>query len=100
VAGATPRLGEGDVQLAHVAMLHPISKPWLFCRWALDFIGQIHPASSKGLRFVLVVTYYFTKWTEVVPLKNMTHKEVMHFILGHIMHRFGISQTLTMDQDS
>jgi hypothetical protein len=49
---------------------------------------------------VLVVTYYFTKWTEVVPLKNMTHKKVMHFILGHIMHRFGISQTLTMDQDS
>jgi hypothetical protein len=28
--------------------LHPISKPWLFRGWALDFIGQIHPASSKG----------------------------------------------------
>jgi hypothetical protein len=49
---------------------------------------------------VLVATDYFTKWTEVVPLKNMTHKEVIHFILEHIIHRFGISQTLTMDQDS
>jgi transposase InsO family protein len=37
---------------------------------------------------------------EVVPLKNMTHKEVIHFILEHIVHRFGIPQTLTMDQGS
>jgi hypothetical protein len=33
-------------------------------------------------------------------LKNMTHKEIIHFILEHIIHRFGIPQTLTTDQDS
>jgi hypothetical protein len=49
---------------------------------------------------VLVATNYFTKWTKVVPLKNMTHKEVIHFILEHIVHRFGIPQTLTKDQGS
>jgi transposase InsO family protein len=49
---------------------------------------------------VLVATDYFTKWMEVVPLKNMTHKELIHFILEHIVHRFGIPQTLTMDQGS
>jgi transposase InsO family protein len=43
---------------------------------------------------------YFTKWTKVIPLKNMTHREVIHFILEHIIHRFGIPQTLTMDQGS
>jgi hypothetical protein len=59
-----------DVQLAPTAMLHPTIKPWPFHGWALDFIGQIHPASSKGHRFVLVTTDYFTKWMEVVPLKN------------------------------
>jgi hypothetical protein len=37
-----------DVQLAPVGMLHLIIKPWLFCGWALDFIGQIHPTSSKS----------------------------------------------------
>ena len=66
----------------------------------MDFIGQINPPSSKGHRFVLVATYYFTKWTEVVPLKNMTHKEVIEFITDHIIHRFGITQTLTTDQGS
>ena len=66
----------------------------------MDFIGQINPPSLKGHRFVLVATDYFTKWTEAVPLKNMTHKEVIEFITEHIIHRFGIPQTLTMDQGS
>jgi hypothetical protein len=64
----------------------------------LDFIGEIHPSSSKGHRFVLVATDYFTKWTEVVAMKNMTHREVVEFITEHIIHRFGIPQTLTTDQ--
>jgi hypothetical protein len=51
----------------------------------LDFIGEIHPSSSKGHRFVLVATDYFTKWTEVVALKNMTHREVIEFITKHII---------------
>ena len=49
---------------------------------------------------MLVATDYFTKWTEAVPLKNMTHREVIEFITEHIIHRFGIPQTLTMDQGS
>jgi hypothetical protein len=81
-------------------MLHPIIKPWSFHGCTLDFVGQIHPASFKGHRFVLVATDYFTKWMEAIPLKNMIHKEVIHFILEHIMHRFGTPQTLTMDQGS
>jgi hypothetical protein len=38
----------GGVQLAPTSMLHPIIKPWPFRGWALDFVGQIHPVSSKG----------------------------------------------------
>jgi transposase InsO family protein len=49
---------------------------------------------------VLVTMDYFTKWTEVVPLKNMTHREEIQFISEHIIHRFGIPQTLTTDQGS
>jgi hypothetical protein len=77
--------------------MHPIIKPWPFRGWGLDFIRQIHPASSKGHCFILVATDYFTKWTEAVHLKNMTHKEVISFVLEHIIHRFGIPQTLTTD---
>jgi transposase InsO family protein len=49
---------------------------------------------------VLVTTNFFTKWMEVVPLKNMTHKELIHFILEYIVHRFSIPQTLTPNQGS
>jgi hypothetical protein len=49
---------------------------------------------------MLVTTDYLTKWMEAVPLKNMTHREVIHFILEHIIHRFGILHTLTTDQGS
>jgi hypothetical protein len=80
--------------------VHPIIKPCPFRGWALDFIDQIYPASSKGYRFVLVPADYFTKWTEDILLKNMTHKEVIHFISEHIIHRFGIPQMLTTDQGS
>jgi hypothetical protein len=80
----------GDLQLVLIAELHPIIKSWPFRGWELDFIGYIHPESSKGHRFVLVATDYFTKWTEVVALKNMTHMEAIEFITKHIIHRFGI----------
>jgi hypothetical protein len=46
---------------------------------------------------VLVATGYFTKWTKAIALKNMTHMEVILFITEHIIHRFGIPQTLTID---
>ena len=47
---------------------------------------------------MLVAMNYFTKWIDAVPLKYMTHKEVIEFITEHIIHRFSIPQTLTIDQ--
>jgi hypothetical protein len=88
----------GDIQSAPASMLHPIIKLWPFRGWGLDFIGEIYPSSSRGHRFVLLATDYFTKWTKDVPLKRMTHKELINFVLEHIVYRFGIPQTLTTDQ--
>ena len=49
---------------------------------------------------MLVATDYFTKWIKAVPLKNMTHMEVIEFITKNIIHRFGIPQTLHTDQET
>jgi hypothetical protein len=87
-----------DIQTAPTSMLNPIIKPWPFRGWGLDFVGEIHPSSFKGHRFILIGTDYFTKWTEAVPFRNMTHVEVIKFVQEHIIHRFGIPQTLTTDQ--
>jgi hypothetical protein len=88
----------GHVELVPAALMHPIIKPWPFRGWGSDFIGKIHLCSSKGHCFVIAATDFFTKWTEAIPLKNMTHRELLEFITGHIIHRFGIPQTLTTDQ--
>nr|XP_034593194.1 protein NYNRIN-like [Setaria viridis] len=66
--------------------------------WGLDFVGKIHPPSSKRHYFVIVATDYFIKWIEAISLKNMTHRGVIEFVKEHIVHRFGIPQTLTTDE--
>jgi hypothetical protein len=63
----------GNIQLAPVGVMNSIVKSWLFRGWGLDFISEIHPGSSMGQLFILVATDYFTKWTEAVLLRNMTH---------------------------
>ena len=51
--------------------LHSIVKPWPFKGWAMDLIGKIYIASSKGHNFILVSIDYFTKWMKAVPLKKV-----------------------------
>jgi hypothetical protein len=86
-----------NMQLAPASVMNPIVKPLPFRGWGLDFIGEIHHGSSKGYRFILVAMDYFTKWTEAVPLRNMTHRKIS-FVQEHIIYRFGVPQTLTTDQ--
>jgi hypothetical protein len=63
----------------------------------MDMIGKINPPSSKGHQYILVIMDYFTKWVEVIPMKSVTSKNVINFIKEHVIHRFGIPQTITTD---
>ena len=78
--------------------MNPIIKPWPFRGWGVDLIGQIFPPSSKGHKFILVATDYFTKWVKAIPLKMVTSKDMINFVREHIVYRFGIPQTITTDQ--
>jgi hypothetical protein len=64
----------------------------------IDLIGQIYPSSSKGHKFILAATYYFSKWVEAVPLKTATSKDIIAFMKEHSVYRFGIPQMITTDQ--
>ncbi|XP_051139080.1 uncharacterized protein LOC127256897 [Andrographis paniculata] len=88
----------GPLNHLPVVELKTMVKLWPFKAWALDVIGKIHPTSSKQHSFILVATDYFTKWVEAAPLKNATQKEMIEFVLNHIIYRFGIPHTLTTDQ--
>ena len=66
----------------------------------MDLIEKICSTSSKGDNFILVATDYFTKWGEAIPLKKAEQKDVIQFIKEHIIHRFGIPQSITTDQST
>ena len=66
----------------------------------MDMIGQINPSSSKGHQWVLAATDYFTKWVETVPMRSVASRDVISFVKEHIIHRFGIPQTITTDGGS
>ena len=78
--------------------MNHIIKPWPFRGWGIDIIGQIHPPSNKGHKFIVVATYYFTKWVEAIPLKMVTSQNMIDFVQEHIIYQFGIPQTITTDQ--
>ncbi|KAK1652354.1 hypothetical protein QYE76_070159 [Lolium multiflorum] len=90
----------GKIQMVPASAMNPIIKPWPFRGWGMDMIGKIHPASSKGHEWILAITDYFTKWVEVVPMKKVKSEDVIKFVKEHVIHRFGIPQTITTDGGS
>jgi len=55
----------------------------------MNMIGQINPSSSKG-----------HQWVEAVPMRSVASRDVISFVKEHIIHRFGIPQTITTDGGS
>ncbi|GAB2268987.1 hypothetical protein Dimus_038752 [Dionaea muscipula] len=87
----------GPIQRAPAQNLAPIIKPWSFRGWAIDLIGKIYPPSSKRHTFIIVATDFFTKWVEAIPLREITQEQVIRFITEHIIYKFGIPQTIMVD---
>jgi len=43
-------------------LLHPTVASWPFEAWGIDVIRHMSPSSTKGHRFILAITDYFSKW--------------------------------------
>ena len=70
--------------------LHPTIPSWPFDAWGINVIGPINPPSSRGHRFILDATDYFSKWAEAVPLREVKSDNVINFLERNIIYRFGI----------
>eukprot|EP00253_Pinus_taeda_P016488 PITA_16488 len=77
--------------------LQPVNIEQPFEQWGLDIIGEITPHSSKQHRYILIVTDYFTKWVEAIPLKTTNSEAIMEFIDQFIITRYGVPNTLVFD---
>jgi hypothetical protein len=70
--------------------IHPTKMSWPFEMWGMDVVGPIHPPSSKGHRFILAATDYFSKWSEVIALKEVKAENVEDFIRNNLTYCFGV----------
>lgn len=73
--------------------LHTQFPIWPFSVWGLDLIGKISPPSSRHM-FIIMATYYFTKWVEAILLHSMTTNVIFLFILENILIRFVLPYVL------
>ena len=67
-----------------------------FAQWGLDILGPF-PRATGNRRFVLVAVDYFTKWAEAEALANIRDVDVKKFIWKSIITRFGVLNSLILD---
>jgi hypothetical protein len=85
----------GSQQLRSLSLnLVVVSGP--FQQWGLDFIGEIHPASSGQHRWILTTIDFFTKWIEAIPTRSASHKVIIGF-LEDLITRFGCPNKIVTD---
>ncbi len=76
--------------------LNPLVSLWPFAQWGMDLAGPL-PKVTRNRRWLIVETYYFTKWVEAEPLANIKDKDSIKFIWKNIMTRFGIPKAIISD---
>ena len=66
-------------------------------RIAVDILGPL-PLTPRGNRYVLVVTDYFTKWTESYAIPDQTAPTVAEKLVAEFISRYGVPRQLHSDQ--
>ena len=69
-----------------------------FEKWGIDYVGEVHPKSSKGMAYIVVATEYLTKWAEAKAVKTNTAENAAIFIYENIIARFGCPKILVSDR--
>ena len=79
-------------------ILNPLSSPLPFAQWGLDIVGSF-PKAVGNKKYLLVGTYYFTKWVEAEPLANIRDVDAKRFIWKNIVTQFGVPHVLILNND-
>ena len=66
-------------------------------RIAVDILGEL-PVTERGNKYVLVVSDFFTKWTESYPMRNMEAATIAKLLVEQLFSRFGIPDQKHTDQ--
>ena len=64
-------------------------------RLATDVLGPF-PESTRGNKYVLAVTDYFTKWVEIFAIPDQTAATCAEIILNKLLQGLGVPTTSTL----
>lgn len=80
--------------------LNPVMPLEPFQKWRMDFVGPFKPISQNGNKYILVATYYCTKWIEAKALRDNKVVFVAIFLYEMIITSFGCPIELISDYGS
>ena len=66
-------------------------------RIAIDILGPL-PETTRKDKFILLVSDYFSKWTESYPILNQEATTVAEKLVSEFICRFGVPRQLHSDQ--
>ena len=72
--------------------------PWAQSRQSTHSRMGPLPASSKGYKYILVVTDLFTKWVEAFPLRSTESTTLATVLVDEIACRYGVPRSIHSDQ--
>ena len=57
-----------------------------FDKWVVDFLGPINPPGKRyGMRYIIIVTDYLTRWVEAAPVVDCTVTTKARFMFENIV---------------
>eukprot|EP00253_Pinus_taeda_P030889 PITA_30889 len=64
-----------------------IQKHTPFEKWAIDFVGPIKPQEKAGVRYIITVIEYLTRWAEAQPVKDYRVTTAVNFLFKNVYHQ-------------
>lgn len=70
-----------------------------FEKQGIDYVGEVHPHSSKGMAYIVVATEYLTKWAAAKAVKTIMAEHAATLMYEEISSRFWMPKILVSDRD-
>jgi len=92
---ACARYHRGNVKRQTLLQTPHIGEPWE--RVSIDITG-VHPRTSTGKQYILILVHQFSKWAEAIPIPNHTAITVARVLMTHVFCKYGASKRLLSDR--
>ena len=76
--------------------LKPLPLFGLFYRFSIDSAGPL-PVSNNGYQYVIVIVEHFSKWIELVPVKQLDSKTTAQAFNDRVLARYGAPVEVVSD---